>query len=337
MQWLPIQTGFVSSILHRLYRKEGEMYNKPDIVRFIKSEHVLQLPDGEMCVFISELESDKTESVNEVAYAREIFYDPSIGTNNGRTVVSKTYNQKVVVKIDKSVYHVFTKEYFLKFTETNGQFDYELYPYDTPVKSIPVFAVGGTELFKDIFESFVQPFVPFGNLALLSHRNHRAVDLSFSYPRMSEIQTPCDNPHCVEGEDTTRMIPTTTDGVAPDRTCRRAMVAAGSRHKALTRSTRRRWKPDSPILKLQKDILSAPVVEFYTPDTAILEYSKDAWKDYLKMAEEAIFIQQKVMTGNVEAAKSKEFDREELYAFLQNISKVFYDRLRLVIQAFENT
>jgi hypothetical protein len=315
--------------------KNGDV-NKPDIVRFIKSEHVLQLPDGEMCVFISELESDKTESVSEVAYSREVFYDQSIGTNNARTIVSKTYNQKVTCKINKPVYHVFTKEFFLKFTEENGTYTYELYSFDAPVKMLSVFAVGGTELFTDIFESFVQPFVPFGNLALLSHRNHRAVDLSFSYPRMSEIQTPCDNLNCRDGEDTTRMIPTSTDGESVAATCTRCKgsgwITAQSPYKIYQK------KLDSGLTdpEVARDILNAPVVEYYTPDTAILEYSKNAWKDYLKMAEEAIFIQQKVMTGNVEAAKSKEYDREELYAFLQNISKVFYDRLRMVLQAFEN-
>jgi hypothetical protein len=80
-----------------------------------------------------------------------------------------------------------------------------------------------------------------------------------------------------------------------------------------------------------ENIFSTPSVEYYSPDSAILDYSKNQWKDYLRQAEEAVFVQQKTDTGNVEAAKSKEIDREELYSWLSNISKVLYGNLQMFL------
>ena len=53
------------------------------------------------------------------------------------------------------------------------------------------------------------------------------------------------------------------------------------------------------------------------------------------MAEESIFVMQKVMTGQVQSAESKQNDREDQYAWLYNISKVFYDKLKNVLQVIE--
>jgi uncharacterized protein YueI len=83
-------------------------------------------------------------------------------------------------------------------------------------------------------------------------------------------------------------------------------------------------------------VFSTPSVEYYSPDSAILDYSKNQWKDYLSQAEESVFVQQKTDTGNVEAAKSKEIDREELYSWLSNISKVLYGNLQMFLQYVEN-
>jgi hypothetical protein len=76
-------------------------------------------------------------------------------------------------------------------------------------------------------------------------------------------------------------------------------------------------------------------VKFYSPDVSIITYSKDAWKDYLKMAEEAIFVQQKTYTGQTQSAESKEIDLDELYAWLLNVSKRFYSNLRHLLQVLE--
>lgn len=306
------------------------------LIRFIKSEHVLIYPDGELCAFISEEESDVEYSTVENIVSRQYFYDELVDTLNARTVVEKTFNQRIEANIKRKVYHVFTKEFFLKFPEpeVTNQFEFEYIEYPKPVNALPVFGVsGGPELLQSIYESFVSPFIPFGNLALLSHRNHRAVDLMFSYPRMSEIQTPCDNIDCNEGYIVSRIISAGDDGRTTCPRCKGSQfITAQSPYKVYQRKIETGLTdPD-----LMKAMMAASPVEFHTPDTSILEYSKKEWKGYLAMGEEAIFVPQEIATGNVKSAESKKLDHEGKYSWLQNISKVFYDRLRMLMQAKEN-
>lgn len=296
-------------------------------IQFVRSDFI-KAREKDFITFTSEL--DSTIEYNTVSQTthREIFYDPKIDGLNGITEVKSTYNLKVEPKVVRRVYHTFTKLGFLKYEEAgNGQYNFEYHGFPNEMSFIPVFSGGGQEIENDVFDSFVGPFVPFGNLCLLQHRNHRAVDLMFSYPRMSEIQTPCD--HCTAGYNPCPPSEKYPDGKMPCGYCKSSgYVTVTSPYKVI----QRKYDPED---QGQNKHLQTPAVEFYSPDVGILSYSKDAWRDYLKMAESAIFVQQKVMTGQVQSAESKGIDLEELYAWLYNISKVFYDRLRLVLQAIE--
>lgn len=301
-------------------------YSK-DRIRFIRNEHIRHISD-DLVVFVSEEESEKEYSVKDNVIKREVFYDDKIKNINARSVVEKTYNQQLVVTITKAVYHVFTKEFFIKFTSDGKTFDWELIPFKKVFDLIPAFELTGVKLMLNINESFVAPFIPFGNLTLLQHRNHRAVDLMFSYPRMSEIQTPCDNLNCNEG--------TCTDAEGVETQCSRCkgsgFVTVQSPYKVYQKKIDTGLSDPETI----KQLLAAAPVDFHTPDVHILNYSKDSWKGYLSMAEEAVFIQQKQQTGNVESAKKAEIDKEAEYSWIQNISKAFNNDLTKVIQAFED-
>ncbi len=304
-----------------------------DKIRFIKNEHIKMLAD-DMIVFISEDESEKTYSVEDSVLKREVFYDPSISKLNACSVVEKTYNSQVVCKIVSAVYHVFTKEYFIRFTQTSDQFTYDIYYFKKPFEIIPAFALTAVPLVEQINESFVASFIPFGNLALLQHRNHRAVDLMFSYPRMSEIQTPCDNNNCHNGLCPN---PNPDDAVTiPNLTCSRChgsgWLTIQSPYKTYIKKIDTGLSDPEAI----KQLLASSPVDFHTPDTGILNYSKDSWKEYLAMAEEAVFVQQKQMTGNVESGVAKQIDKEGEYSWIQNISKALNNDLSRAIQCIEN-
>lgn len=179
-----------------------------------------------------------------------------------------------------------------------------------------------------IFDSFVSPFIPFGNLTLLQHRNHRAVDLMFSYPRMSELETPCDK--CTSGKIKGRKSTSNPTGLTDCGVCNGSgFVSVQSPYKVY----KRKYDPSDAG---DNKHLNTPPVDFYAPDAAIIEYSKESWKDYLKLAEEAVFIAKKVQTGNVESAESKGFDQEEMFSWLMNISKVFYNGMRVFLQSLED-
>lgn len=283
--------------------------------------------------FISEMDSEVEYHYDTTAQKREVFFDESIEQLNARTFTETTYNQRLKVKVKKEVIHLFTKDGFLIYNK-NGTNNFEITKVDfaDALSFIPVFAGGGPVADKAdelLFESFVQGFVPFGNLALIQHRNHRAVDLQFSYPRMMELQTPCAHPGCTGGRIKCTKSPEFPQGMMPcPAKCKDGFITVQSPYKVYTP----RYDPND---ENQNKHLDVDPVKFFSPDVGIIEYSKDAWKDYLKQAEVAIFVMQKRDTGNVETVEAKDRDLDDLYAWLNGISKVFYNNMRLLLQALE--
>lgn len=306
-------------------------------VQWVRSELIKSQPkDGSSISFVSELDSEVEYQYEQHASKREIYEDPSVDGNlNAKTCTVTTYNQRLKVKVVKEVVHLFTKDGFLIYRQGDGgatRFDITIINFAEPLSAIPVFPGGGPIADKAdqaLFESFVQNYVPFGNLSLLQHRNHRAVDLQFSYPRLSELQVPCDHKGCNGGKVKCRKSNAFPDGFMNCPRCKGGgFVTAQSPYKVYTP----RYDPNDAN---DNKHLNVDPVKFYSPDVGIINYSKDAWKDYLKMAEMAIFIMQKKDTGNTETVEAKERDLDEMYAWLNSVSKVFYNNLRQLLQALE--
>lgn len=305
-------------------------------VQWVRSELIKsRTPDGSSISFISELDSEVQYQYDRTATKREIFEDASVGgAMNARTCTVTTYNERLKVKVIKEVVHLFTKDGFLIYRRngTSNKFDITTINFEEALSAIPVFPGGGPVADKAdqlLFESFVQAFVPFGNLALVQHRNHRAVDLQFSYPRLSELQVPCDQSGCVSGKVKCRKNKTFPDGWMTCGRCKgSSFVTAQSPYKVYTP----KYDPNDANQNKHLDI---DPVKFYSPDVGIIDYSKDAWKDYLKLAEVAIFIMQKKDTGNTETVEAKNRDLDEMFAWLNGCSKVFYNNLRQLLQALE--
>lgn len=284
--------------------------------------------------FVSEVDSEVSYFYENVTTHREVFYDPSVSGMNARTWTETTYNERLKVKVVKEVVHLFTREGFIIYKKNGTRsFETETIDFTDPLTQLPVFAGGGPVADKAdqlLYESFVQPFVPFGNLALIQHRNHRAVDLQFSYPRMSELQVPCDHQGCSAGKVKCHKSQDYPTGFMPCPTCKgKAFVTVQSPYKVYNP----RYDPNDSN---ENKHLNVDPVKFYSPDVGIIGYSKGAWKDYLKQAEEAIFITVKKETGSPQSVESKDRDLDDLYAWLLNVSKVFYNNLRLVLQCLED-
>lgn len=302
-----------------------------DLYRYVTHHDIIHVSE-ETLIFKSESESEiKTEMI-DTEYTKEVFIDyeehygyGSKGIPNVSHSSVRTFNRRLEKKYVKTVYHVFTKTHFIRFykkDEGDKEFLFDYYKHPKELETLPYFENGGVEIEKDLYESFVQPFVPFGNLSLMAHRNQRANDLNFSYPRMSEVQQACD---ACNGKGETSC----DTGWEACKTCK------GSKYVSI-QSPYKVYRKVQDSFDVDGKIFSTPSVEFYTPPTAILEFTQKNWKEYLSMAEEAVFVQQKTDTGNVEAAKSKEIDREELYSWLSNISKVLYGNLEMFLQYLEN-
>lgn len=302
-----------------------------DLYRYVCFNDIVSITD-EILVFKSYEESEKKIELKEEQYCKEFFWDYDYSKDgtpipNSRQTTVRTYNRRLETKYVNTVYHVFTLTHFIRFYKDDpgeNEFKYDFIKFTKELDSLPYFENGGVEIEPDLYESFVQPFVPFGNLALMAHRNNRAVDLMFAYPRMSELQTECDKCNGIGylmAEDNTKH---TCDKCRGNR-----YVTAQSPYKVYIKTTDNNFNQDGKII-------SEDSVKFYTPDTGILSYAQEQPGYYLEKAEEAVFVQQKIKTGNVEAAKSKELDQEGLFAWLYNISKVLYGNLELFLQYMEN-
>jgi hypothetical protein len=299
-----------------------------DLYRYVCFKDIVTAPTDDILIFISETESEKKYEFCDTECTKEVFFDYENleGKPNVRHGTVKTFNRRLEVKYLNTVYHVFTKTHFTRFFKTvagQTQWEYESYAFNKELDTLPYFENGGVEIEYDVYESFVQPFVPFGNLALMSHRNQRATDLMFSYPRMSEVQTECDS---CKGQGWTVCE-------SGRETCQKCK---GSKYISIQSPYKVYRKVPNENFDLNNEILKTPSVEFYTPPVGIIDYNNKQWQQYLSQAEMAVFVQQKVETGNVQSAKSKEIDREELYAWLANISKVLYNNLQMFLQYLEN-
>ncbi len=302
-------------------------------VQWVRSE-LIKSVQKDAVSFVSEIDSEVKYYYENVTTKREVFYDSTVEAMNARTWTHTTYNERLRVKVISETVHLFTRDGFIIYNNTKGKnFAVTVVDFEDPLDQLPIFPGGGIVADKAdqlLFESFVQGFVPFGNLALLQHRNHRAVDLQFSYPRMMELQVPCDHKGCSAGRVKCTKSPAFPDGFMDCPTCKgKSFVTVQSPYKVYNP----RYDPNDAN---ENKHLNVDPVKFFSPDVGIINYSKDAWKDYLKQAEEAIFITVKKETGSPQSVESKDRDLDDLYAWLLNISKVFYNNMRLMLQSLED-
>lgn len=299
-----------------------------DLYRYVCFSDIIYRTD-EILIFKSAEESEFKIELVDRECIREVFFDLEFldGAPNVRHTMVRTFNRELDKKYMRTVFHAFTKTHFVRFFKLNegdSEFQYEYEAFAKPFDTLPYFENGGVEVEEDVYESFVQPFIPFGNLSLISHRNQRAVDLMFSYPRMSEIQQPCDA--C---GGTGQIYHKITNDYHICNVCQGAKFTT-------VQSPYKVYRKVADTMSADSIPLTTPSVEFYTPDAAILTYNNDQWKGYLEQAEMAIFVQQKTDTGNVQAAKSKEIDKEEMYAWLAKIAKTLYSNVKMLLQYLEN-
>lgn len=331
--WLKTCLGEDPNCLMVVYPPEYVQERNVNQLCFVVSENIIW-HDKETTIFVSIEESEKTyETITGEVVDNRIFYDVTIGRKNViETKKDLTFNSTLKTKWVRKVFHVFQDNKFYRLEQQKedvNKIDFE--EYDIQNFDLPpcVFAEGQkTNL---VNESFLNSFIAFGNLALIQHSQHMAVNFNFSFPRMSEIATACDYPKCDGG-----IVICDIDEAHPLGTmnCPKCNGTGAISIQSPYKIYQKKFDPNG--MQDNENLLNAKPVEFFTPDVAILDYSKNEWQSYLELAEMAIFIQQKVQTGNVQSADSKNIDLDELHAFLIGIAKGFYHGLKFVLQCYEN-
>lgn len=304
-------------------------YGRPPVV-FVESKFIRHLADDAV-VFVSEEESTIDYDIDEMKIYSERYYDQSLNKVNYRQAQENTYTPKLKETIKKYVYHAFFKYGFVRIEQVNEagkEYEIEFFGING---FLPIIDAGGDKGKLDVNKSFLHPFVSFGNLALLQHSQHTAVNFTFSFPRMSEVHGPCDD--CVLGKvacETDADIATYGDH-KPCLKCGGSGFTANQTPYKVYIKTNDTSAPEGENKHLEVDD-----VKYYTPPTGILDYSKNEWRDYLTLAETSVYISQRVSTGNIESAKSKEIDRDDMFSFLSRVGQCYFSRMRFVLQCFEN-
>ena len=303
-------------------------------VVFVQSCHIKHLSDDAI-MFVSEEESVVDYELREMSVCSEVFYDQSINRTNVRHSQKNTYTPKVEATIKRYVYHAFFKGVGLyrieQSIEAGKEYEIEFFPIEEDF--LPAIDCGGEKGKNNVNKSFLHPFVSFGNLALLQHSQHTAVNFTFSFPRMSEIQTPCDAEGCQSGKILCE-TKADQDQFGDSKACVKCGGTGWTRNQTPYKTYIKQYDPQG--MEGDQKHLEVDDVKYYTPPTGILDYSKKEWRDYLEMAEIAVYISQRVSTGNIESAKSKEIDRDDMYSFLFRVGQCYFNRLRFVLQCFEN-
>jgi hypothetical protein len=286
------------------------------VSRFVETQFILLINDNEIA-FI-----DHTHSEYEIQVDRS-----RIGsvTNNyqDHRKVTNSYYEGTVYTFGKRVRYIYVnREQYVEADYNNEQAEIRIETFPEPLAR-PYTYTGVERIEKGVHNSAVAGFIPFGNHALIQHRTYRSVEAIFGYPRMSEVELPCDQ--CVRGQVSCTPCEEFPEGLKPCSDCN------GSGYLSLQspfKIYKRKLFPDAPELNA-----NIRPVEFFTPDIGILNYNADAWRKTLQLGEDAIYIQQRVETGNVESAASREKTMESMYAWLGRISSVIYSNIQ---QALDN-
>ncbi len=279
------------------YFKDGSWtmeFLSSDLIDGIEEDSIIVLdPFKNKYQTKTEVKLDKHDQRNELNKNNELL----------KTIV-KEYERKHFIYITKTQY--IEIELQSKKAITN------IIPFEKEVK--PYIFTGVNQLSNYVFESPVQQFVPFGNIALLKHRMARCVENLFGYPRMSEIELPCDN--CTDGQMRCDDLDECPTGI---KECTKCHGTGSLSLQSIFKIYKRKLSAEHPELNVNID-----PVQFHTPDVAILQHISKDWEYSLKMGEDSIYVPQVVETGNVQSAKSREKILEQMYSWLDRISKQFY-------------
>lgn len=244
----------------------------------------------------------------------KIFNDDILIYRSDEKSIVSYYNREV---LDGTVYYVFTKTDFYKlvqygkFTESNYSIKHV---YTHNLGFIPATYLGGEwNSTLGIYESYFNSFVPFANEAIRQYSDWQAVMVTSAYPvrvmkRIECNYTNSDGHRCVGGH--------IQGGDYPE--CPRCN---GSGFIA----------PSSPFgvyLRADNTPLASddgkPPLEYISPDTAIIELSKNAWNDLLNKAKECLHLD---VINEAQSGDAKTIDREREYAMIMKIANNVFDNI----------
>jgi len=307
------------AVPYRRTEKEAKEKGAEWEIEFIESDQIEQITDHYIVFIDDEYSEYEIKKINSPILNSFRNGNNRYDGNNSHILLEdyqKVYTKKAYIYVSKEQYAS------IRFDGTQAVTD--IFDFPTGVYIKPYIATGVNQQFDKVYESPVQSFIPFGNKALLQHRTAVSVENLFGYPRMSELELPCDSCHNgVVQCDITEACPT------GEEECKKCSGTGQVSLQSIFKIYKRRLSPENPELNVNID-----PVKFHTPDIGIVQHVAEAWKKTLQLAEDSIYIQQRVETGNVESAKSREMQLESMYSWLDRISAQFYTSAGQILTNF---
>lgn len=293
-------------------------------IKYVQSGDILAI-DKDFVLFIDRDNSDfemiesprqyfsaKADDKKVISFVK--FYEPQY--NGKKTYILSNKFQTVTLTKEKG-----SKDFDVTFNVKNSS---DIKPY---------VALGVKIIGENVRESAVHNFIPFGNMCLLHHKTHRQIEALFGYPRMTEIETPCNNPDCYNGKvickDPAKLELAGNPQILYE-SCDSCNGTGSISLQSLWRIYKRKVESTRPA---NETGLEVPSVQFHLPPVEALERTNDMWKELLELAEKAIFIRDKKETGNTESASAKEKDLQDKYNALQKVAEVYYSGLETLLSA----
>jgi len=175
--------------------------------------------------------------------------------------------------------------------------------------AIPVQILGGVWCDDEMYYSYLNNFLPWGNEAICSFSDYQALLATASYPVKQMVQIECDAPGCNHG------YVTGEHGMMNCHSCN------GTGHKTNIgpfNVIEKPMKADGTLL-IETDMLT-----YIVPPMEPITILAESWKSLLLKAEESVYL---LHTDASQSGVAKTIDRDEEMAFCSRIANNLYTRV----------
>lgn len=293
--------------------------NKKWVFEIIETQLVKHI-DKDRIIFIDKENSEYTVKTKD----KTLYRNPIMGQDKS----CESFRRKEEYDFTRTSYVYISKTLYVQITELPPKEDEKEAQLDvTPVKlnlqTTPYSRTGTVEISDGVYHSPIEPFIPWGNLTLLTFRGFINATYNYAYPIMEEPELPCSecmssSPGkaqcgCDSGTDCDTCH---GSGICECKTCKGSGFLSV---RSLFKDYKRKVYPEG-----QGVGNDYPSAKFITPDTQIFEYLKQTPFELLEKAEKSVYVQKMQETGQAQSAEAREQMLQEMYSWLKRLAEIHY-------------